>query len=132
MFAFTTLSDIKTLEEIIHSDDYNFLITTPDFDIDDAKDAVKTGFIVVFSSRPIKKGTFVTPSPMIARSYSGDGRIYSKKTNIYNIAWIDLSEGMFAPIAMKNRLNENSQNQIVVNKILDKISEKGVNYPPTP
>jgi hypothetical protein len=92
------LNDIKTLEEIVTSTDEEDLITTPDFNINDIKKAIKTNNILIYSSYPIQNGTFVTPSKMMAQSYSGDGRIYSKNTNIYDVAWIDAIEGQFAKI----------------------------------
>lgn len=70
----------------------------PDFDDDMAQKAIRTGIITVYSSYPIEIGTFVTPSVLEAQSYSGDGRIYSKEVKLTDVAWIDSTQGQYAPI----------------------------------
>lgn len=62
------------------------------------QDALNSGKITVYSSHPIKQGVFVTPSPMEAQSYSGDGKIYSKEVNLNAVAWIDPTQGQYANV----------------------------------
>ncbi len=87
------INDIKTLEEIAVEEDPT---TNPDFGVNDIKKAIQTKSITIYSSYPIKNGTFVTPSKMEAKNYAGDGKVYALKTNIYDVAWIDAIEGVFA------------------------------------
>jgi hypothetical protein len=73
-------------------DDYHTGIRT----IDDIQQALNSGYINVYSSKPIKIGTFVTPSKHCAKDYAGSNHIYSKRVNIYDVAWIDTYEGQYA------------------------------------
>ena len=66
-----------------------------------AEDAVKNGKVTVYSSYPIGNGVFVTPSRMEAESYSANGKVYSKTVNVDDVAWIDPTQGQYAPIGMK-------------------------------
>ena len=94
-----TLEDIKTLDETLNDEDYlgydNF---TEDLTRKDLETAMMTGKIRVYSSYEIKNGTFVSPSYQIAKSYSGTGRVHSKLVDINDIAWIDVTEGMYAKV----------------------------------
>ena len=90
------IQDIKTLEEIVADTKEDDLITNLDFGISDIRKAIETKSIVVYSSYPIQNGVFVTPSKMEAQNYAGGGKSYSMQTSIYNIAWIDSIEGVFA------------------------------------
>jgi hypothetical protein len=86
----------KQLDLILKSnpmlDDYHTGIRT----IDDIQQALNSGYINVYSSKPIKIGTFVTPSKHCAKDYAGSNHIYSKRVNIYDVAWIDTYEGQYA------------------------------------
>lgn len=62
------------------------------------QDALDSGKITVYSSHPIEQGVFVTPSPMEAQSYSGNGNIYSKEVDLKAIAWIDPTQGQYANV----------------------------------
>jgi len=90
------IHDIKTLEEIVTDTKEDDLITNPDFGISAIKKAIETKSILVYSSNPIQNGVFVTPSKMEAQNYAGMGKVYSIQTSIYNIAWVDSIEGVFA------------------------------------
>lgn len=89
--------DIKTAEEAfnesIESDE-----STPDFKKEDMENALKEGYVTIYSSYPIKDGVFVTPSKMEAQSYAGKKDVFSKKVNLDDVAWIDGLQGQFAPI----------------------------------
>lgn len=73
-------------------------VGTPDFTLVDAAKALKKGKVTVYSSYPIENGAFVTPSKMEAESYAGGGKVYSKDTNLDDVAWIDSNEGQVAMV----------------------------------
>ena len=89
------VSDIKTYEEVWQEEGEIYGIT-PDFSKKDAINALNSGKIVVYSSYPIKNGTFVTPSKMEAINYSGNHKIYTITANLNDIAWIDPVQGQYA------------------------------------
>lgn len=84
--------DILTLAEAVEEwsdfDEYN-----PDWTRSDALEAIDRGSVVVYSSKPIRAGSFVSPSKMEAESYSEDGNIYSMTINIFDVAWLDPTQG---------------------------------------
>lgn len=104
------IDDVKTFEETLQDSDYKeYYEAGEDFDetytADMAKKALETGKITVYSSYPIEQGIFVSPSKMEAKSYSGNGKIYSKEVNINDIAWIDPTQGQYAKVE-KNSIEE--------------------------
>ena len=91
------VEDIKTFDEVI-DDEESFV--WGDFEKEDAEEALKKGYITVYSSYPIKQGTFVSTSKNQAEEYAG-GRgkqIYSKTLPLTKVAWINGDEGQFADI----------------------------------
>ena len=68
---------------------------TPDFRAGDVQRALDSGYMTVYSSYPITQGTFVTPSRMEAQSYAGDGRVYSKRVPLDDVAWLDEVQGQY-------------------------------------
>ena len=84
-------NDIKTFKQAYDDDGGGDL--TPDFTEAMAKKAIDSGEITVYSSKPIKAGSFVTPSKMEAKSYAGSGKIYEEKLNLNDISWIDGLQG---------------------------------------
>jgi hypothetical protein len=94
-----SVDDIKTAKEAF-SVAFEDGAMYPDFEIEQMNETLESGFVIIYSSYPIKEGTFVTPSKMNAEEYAGgrDNKIYSKKVSINDIAWIDESEGQYAPI----------------------------------
>ena len=84
-------SDIKTFKQAYNDDGGGDL--APDFTEAMAKKAINSGEITVYSSKPIKAGSFVTPSKMEAKSYAGSGKIYEEKLNLNDISWIDALQG---------------------------------------
>ena len=93
--------DIKTFNDTLKDNDWE------DWEINgfddsysafDVENALKSGKIKVYSSHPIKQGVFVTPSYMEAYSYSGDGKVYSTVVDLDDIAWIDPTQGQYAPV----------------------------------
>lgn len=95
--------DIKTFAEALLDPDYKNWQADGGFDEDyltqDVIQALKTGRITVYSSYPIKAGVFVTPSRMEAWAYSSTGwaGIHSKQVPIDDVAWIDPTQGQYAP-----------------------------------
>ena len=91
--------DILTAEEAFKTafEDGNMY---PDFTVEDMKNALNRGKITVYSSYPIRKGVFVSPSKMMAEDYAGGkgGKVYSKEIDIKDLAWIDEAEGQYAPV----------------------------------
>ena len=84
-------NDIKTFKQAYDDDGGGDL--APDFTEAMAKKAIDSGKITVYSSKPIKAGSFVTPSKMEAKSYAGSGKIYEEKLNLNDISWIDALQG---------------------------------------
>jgi GNAT superfamily N-acetyltransferase/predicted kinase len=110
-----SVEDILSPEEAFKDDD-NF-IGTPDFRIKDAKEALKNGEIIVYSSYPIKNGVFVTPSKMEATLYAGYKTPYSKKVKLTDVAWINSLEGQYAKVNTAEQLKEEEENNIDKRKI---------------
>ena len=44
----------------------------PDFQEDDMREVLESGYVEIYSSYPIQDGTFVTPSRMNAQDYAGE------------------------------------------------------------
>lgn len=88
-----SVDDIKTFEETL-DDDESFV--WGDFSKEDAEKAIEKGSIVVYSSKPIGQGTFVSTSKNQALDYAGGGKIYSQEVPLDKVAWINGDEGQFA------------------------------------
>lgn len=98
-----TIDDIKTLQETIEDSDWSdYDEYNPDLTKQDIEKAIESGKITVYSSYPIKQGTFVSPSRMEAESYSGNGKVYSKEINIEDAAWIDPTQAQYAKVEGTN------------------------------
>lgn len=92
-----TVNDILTFEEAFSDKDN--LVTSPDWEESQMEEAIETREVEIFSSHKIQNGTFVTPSRMVAETYAGGGRVYSKIVNIEDVAWIDSCEGQYAKVS---------------------------------
>lgn len=102
------VEDIKTFEEAMAEakadfDEYGYYSSYPDTPNSVLENALKTGKITVYSSKPIVNGNFVTTSKMCAKDYAGGGKIYTETLPTSDIAWINVEEGQ---VARANRLNE--------------------------
>ena len=84
-------NDIKTFKQAYDDDGGGDL--APDFTEAMAKKAIDSGEITVYSSRPVKAGSFVTPSKMEAKSYAGSGEIYEEKLKLNDVSWLDALQG---------------------------------------
>lgn len=87
--------DIKTWDEVINDEDS---FAWGDFTKEDAKKALKKGTITIYSSYPIKQGTFVSTSKIQAEEYAGGrgNKVYSKEIPLSEVAWINGDEGQYA------------------------------------
>ncbi len=117
-------SDIKSADEVYKdalsdNDDKTDARLTDDFSLRDWEKALKTGKIKVYSSYPIKNGTFVTPSAQEASQYAGDKKLYSAEIDLADVAWIDALQGQFAK---PNGKDENSPSKAVAEQ--DKTTKK--------
>lgn len=99
-------SEIKTLSETLADPEWaEYDEYDPDYTRQMAEDAIRTGKITVYSSYKIGNGVFVTPSRMEAESYSGDGKVYSKTVNVADVAWIDPTQGQYAPVKTETKVS---------------------------
>ncbi len=90
-------TEIKTLSEALNDKEYaGETEFVSDWTRAMAEKALKSGSVIVYSSHPIENGAFVTPSQIEARSYAGSKKLYEKKVQIENVAWIDAVEGVYA------------------------------------
>lgn len=119
------VSDIKTYEEVWQEEGEIYGIT-PDFSKKDTIDALNSGKIVVYSSYPIKNGTFVTPSKMEAMNYASSDKVYCKFVNLDDVAWIGPTQGQYANTNVAEnkkymkkiiRLTEGDLRQIIENSV---------------
>ena len=99
------VEDIKTLGESVEEarseaekygdDEWS---AYPDITNDMLQNALETGEITIYSSKPIKNGVFVTPSYMQASDYAGGGNVYEKTVPLNDVAWINTDEGQYAKV----------------------------------
>lgn len=93
-----SVSDVLSFAEALQDPDWigwengNF---DPDYSGSDARRALETGRITIYSSYPIRQGVFVTPSKMEALSYSGNGWVDQKTVFLTDVAWIDPTQGQY-------------------------------------
>ena len=91
--------EIRTLAETLEDPEWaEYDEYDPDYTRQMAEDAIQSGKITVYSSYKIGNGVFVTPSRMEAESYSANGKVYSKTVNVEDVAWIDPTQGQYAPV----------------------------------
>ncbi len=104
-----SVKDINTAEEAFRQAIEDGEGTNPDFTTDMMEDSLRSGHVTVYSSSPIRKGAFITPSRMMANDYAGGGRIYSKRVPLKDVAWIDDAEGQYAPVKVSRTPRGNIQ-----------------------
>lgn len=85
------IEDIKLLKEC---DPEEGCVYT-DYKLADYDKMIQTKKCKIYSSHPIKVGTFVTPSLSNAKDYAGNGKIFNKECSIFDIAWIESDEGIY-------------------------------------
>ena len=91
-----TIDDIKTFDETIQDENPNKEDLTPDFRKKDIEKALRTNRIIIYSSKEIRPGIFVTPSKIEAQNYAGNNKVYSMEVMLSDIAWIDPLQGQYA------------------------------------
>lgn len=99
----------------------------PDYTGDTINKALQDGKITIYSSHPISTGEFVTPSKMEAMSYSGNGKVYQKEVPLDDVAWIDPTQGQYAPPNLA-KFYENPELE-PLKYTGDYVKLKGENYP---
>lgn len=104
-----SVKDINTAEEAFRQAIEDGEGMNPDFTTEMMEDSLRSGRVTVYSSSPIKKGSFITPSRMMANDYAGGGRIYSKRVPLKDVAWIDDAEGQYAPVKVSRTSRGNIQ-----------------------
>lgn len=90
-----TIDDILTYREAIELEGLDNY--TPDYTAQMAKEALRTGYIKVYSSHKIEPGVFVSPSKMEAENYGTP--VHYQYISTKDVAWIDPYEGMYAPVS---------------------------------
>lgn len=91
-------SDVRTFREALEEDGGYWDGVAPDFTADDIQKALKSGYVTVYSTYPIKNGVFVSPSRMEAESYGVRDKIHSKRVALTDVAWIDAGQGQYAKV----------------------------------
>ena len=93
-------SDIKTWKEAVVSSKNDDAFAWGDFSENDAKKALQSGKITIYSSYPIKQGVFVSTSRVQSEQYAGGKgkKVYSKVVPLEDVAWINGDEGQFAKL----------------------------------
>lgn len=89
-----SVEDILTYQEAAAEDGVEDC--APDYTAKMIDEALRTGYIEVYSSHYIVPGVFVTPSKMEASNYGTP--VHSKYVKTTDVAWIDLLQGMYAPV----------------------------------
>lgn len=96
--------EIRTFAETLSDPEWSdYAEFDPDYTREMADKALESGTIRVYSSYKISDGVFVSPSRMEAESYSGNGKIFSKTVRVDDVAWIDPTQGQYAPIRNRER-----------------------------
>ena len=99
-----SVDDIRTYDEIMSEiADADEFGGTDDYTYSDAKTALQENRVVVYSSKPIANGIFVTPSETEAKSFAGNSAIYSKPVALSDVAWIDEIQGQYAKANQSER-----------------------------
>ncbi|BEU87459.1 hypothetical protein TAMA11512_09230 [Selenomonas sp. TAMA-11512] len=94
-----SVDDILTAKEAFEEKvDEDESYVYPDFTESDGKAALRSGKVTIYSSYPITPGVFVTPSKMQAQDYAENGKVYSKRGSVKDVAWINSDEGQYAPV----------------------------------
>ena len=100
---------------------------TPDFHASDVQRALDSGYMTVYSSYPIELGAFVTPSRMEAQNYAGDGRVYSKRVPLDDVAWLDEVQGQYTgPVAQEKLSTGRSIDEMAGEDAGRMVQENGV------
>ena len=99
------VEDIKTFAEVVKEGqedakkyDYEEWSAYPDETNELLQDALDSGYITIYSSKPIVNGNFVTPSRMQAEDYAGGEEVYEKTVPVTDVAWINVDEGQYARV----------------------------------
>ena len=111
-----SLKDVKTWGEVI--DDADSFVWG-DFSREQAEQALKSGKVKVYSSKPIKEGGFVSTSKNQAKDYAGGGKVYEQEVPLQDVAWINGDEGQYAPVSKGKNYLVKKQDRIPVARTLE-------------
>lgn len=123
--------EIRTFAETLSDPEWSdYAEFDPDYTREMADEALESGTIRVYSSYKISDGVFVSPSRMEAESYSGNGKIFSKTVRVDDVAWIDPTQGQYAPIRNRERysVSEDVSEAGATAFTLDSIPKKAQDY----
>lgn len=98
-------NDIKTWEEVLKlDDDIEGQFAWGDYTREEAEEALKNNKITIYSSNPIKNGTFISTSRIQAEEYAGGygSKVYSKEVPLNEVAWINGDEGQYAKVVQNS------------------------------
>lgn len=115
-----TVDDIKTFDEAIQ-DEESF--TYGDYSKEDAQKDLENGIVTVYSSKPIQQGGFVSTSKNMAQDYAGNGKVYSQKVNINDVAWLNGDEGQYAKVEETTQLPQSETLPETNNNVEQQIKE---------
>lgn len=122
------LKDIKTAEEAFSGALTEGYDPTPDFKLPQIKEALSSGEITVYSSKPMANGVFITPSKIEAQNYAGKKEVYSERVKLSDVAWIDEVEGQLAyttKAAAEERKPAFSKKATLPNRIAARLTDDG-------
>lgn len=98
-------NDIRTWEEVLKlDDDIEGQFAWGDYTREEAEEALKNNKITIYSSNPIKNGTFISTSRIQAEEYAGGygSKVYSKEVPLNEVAWINGDEGQYAKVVQNS------------------------------
>lgn len=123
-------SDVLTFREALEEDGGYWDGVAPDFTAEDIQKALKSGYVTVYSTYPIKNGVFVSPSRMEAESYGVRDKIHTKRVALTDVAWIDAGQGQYAKVDdAKISTNTNpTDSEDVRYSVKEIVGDSGKNY----
>lgn len=113
------VEDIKTFKECVENAEEDSAFVWGDYSKEDAERDLKRGKVTIYSSYPIKNGTFVSTSYQQAYEYAGHdpSKVHQRTVNLDSVAWINGDEGQYAKV--KPKVDEVKQE----NKLIDRLAE---------
>lgn len=124
-------NDIRTWEEVLKlDDDIEGQFAWGDYTREEAEEALKNNKITIYSSNPIKNGTFISTSRIQAEEYAGGygSKVYSKEVPLNEVAWINGDEGQYANVKESNSKTQYSLTTSTQDNQGRKLSEQQQEY----
>jgi len=101
-----TVDDIRTFAEAWQDEQrYRDCADWGDFTHEQAREALRSGFVTVYSSHDIKQGDFVTTSYTHALQYAGADPqgVKTAIVPLNAVAWIDIDQRVFTGVQRTNK-----------------------------